>query len=77
MMPAVANAVYDAIGVRVDEIPISPEKVLRALAAMDKRYGPTAFPEISMPPVIRVVTPFEGGTGRAIEHETAAGGVRS
>jgi len=77
MMPAVANAVYDAIGVRVDEVPITPEKVLRALAARDKRYGPASFPDIPMPPAIRVVTPFEGGTGRATEHETAAGGVRS
>jgi CO/xanthine dehydrogenase Mo-binding subunit len=28
---AIANAVYNAIGVRIDEIPITPEKVLRAL----------------------------------------------
>ena len=28
---AIANAIYNAIGVRVDEIPITPEKVLRAL----------------------------------------------
>lgn len=28
---AIANAVYNAIGVRVDEIPITPEKVLHAL----------------------------------------------
>ncbi len=77
MMPAVANAVFDALGVRVDEIPVTPEKVLRALAAKDKRYGPTSFPTIPMPEVTRVPTPFEGGTGRAVEHETAAGGVRS
>jgi hypothetical protein len=77
MMPAVANAVFDALGVRVDEIPISPEKVLRALAAKDRRYGPTSYPDIPMPAVTRVATPFEGGTGRATEHETAAGGVRS
>ena len=77
MMPAVANAVYDAIGVRVDEVPISPEKVLRALVAKDRRAGPGSFPEIPMPPATRVMTPAEGGTGRAIGHETAAGGVRS
>jgi 4-hydroxybenzoyl-CoA reductase alpha subunit len=77
IMPAVANAVYDAIGVRVDEVPITPEKVLRALAAKDRRYGPGSFPDIAMPPATRVPTPFEGGTGRAVEHETAAGGVRS
>jgi xanthine dehydrogenase molybdenum-binding subunit len=28
---AIANAVYNALGVRLDEIPITPEKVLRAL----------------------------------------------
>jgi xanthine dehydrogenase molybdenum-binding subunit len=28
---AIANAVYNAIGTRVDEIPITPEKILRAL----------------------------------------------
>jgi xanthine dehydrogenase YagR molybdenum-binding subunit len=29
--PAIANAVYNAIGVRIYELPITPEKVLRAL----------------------------------------------
>jgi xanthine dehydrogenase molybdenum-binding subunit len=29
--PAVANAIYDAIGVRINELPITPEKVLAAL----------------------------------------------
>ena len=31
--PAIANAIYDAIGVRFHEIPITPEKVLMALKA--------------------------------------------
>ena len=31
VMPAVANAVYDAVGVRIDEVPITPEKILKAL----------------------------------------------
>src|ERR1035438_258863 len=31
VMPAVANAVFDAVGVRIDEVPITPEKILRAL----------------------------------------------
>jgi xanthine dehydrogenase molybdenum-binding subunit len=30
--PAIANAVYHAIGVRFRELPITPEKVLQALA---------------------------------------------
>ncbi|MBV9543448.1 MAG: molybdopterin-dependent oxidoreductase, partial [Chloroflexi bacterium] len=33
VIPAIANAVYDAVGVRVDETPVTPEKVLRALEA--------------------------------------------
>lgn len=31
--PAIANAVYDAIGVYIDSLPITPEKILRALEA--------------------------------------------
>jgi CO/xanthine dehydrogenase Mo-binding subunit len=31
--PAIAAAVYDAVGAWVTELPITPEKVLRALAA--------------------------------------------
>lgn len=30
-IPAIANAITDAIGVRITEIPITPEKILRAL----------------------------------------------
>ncbi|HET6203522.1 MAG TPA: molybdopterin cofactor-binding domain-containing protein [Planctomycetota bacterium] len=76
VIPAVANALYDALRVRIDEVPITPAKVLKALAAKDRRFGPKGYPEIPMPPPIRVPTPSEGGTGRALEHETAAGGVR-
>jgi CO/xanthine dehydrogenase Mo-binding subunit len=34
--PAIANAVYDAIGIRFHEIPITPEKVLKALKEKQK-----------------------------------------
>jgi hypothetical protein len=65
--PAVANAVYDAVGVRVDEVPITPEKVLRALKkgekGNEKRVGPTTFPEVNWPEALRVATPWEGGDG--------------
>jgi CO/xanthine dehydrogenase Mo-binding subunit len=30
-IPAIVNAVYDAVGVRLTDLPITPEKVLRAL----------------------------------------------
>jgi CO/xanthine dehydrogenase Mo-binding subunit len=31
VLPAVANAIFNAVGVRMDELPITPEKVLRAI----------------------------------------------
>ena len=69
-MPAVANAVYDAVGVRVDEVPITPEKVLRALddkaRGGEGRVGPKSFPEIDWPEALQVPPPWEGGDGRAI-----------
>ncbi|MCG3211942.1 MAG: putative xanthine dehydrogenase molybdenum-binding subunit XdhA [Anaerolineae bacterium] len=37
--PAIANAVHDAIGVRFTELPITPEKVLRALRQKEKMTG--------------------------------------
>jgi 4-hydroxybenzoyl-CoA reductase subunit alpha len=71
VMPAVANAVYDAVGVRVDEVPITPEKVLKALRGKRKgeegRVGPTSFPDIPWPEPTRVPTPWEGGDGKAVE----------
>ena len=33
VIPAVANAVFDAVGVRCDELPITPEKILRGIRA--------------------------------------------
>ncbi|MBI5967648.1 MAG: molybdopterin-dependent oxidoreductase [Deltaproteobacteria bacterium] len=34
--PAIGNAVYDAIGVRIKDLPITPEKVLKALREKDE-----------------------------------------
>jgi len=68
IMPAVANAVYDAVGVRVDEVPLSPEKVLRAIRnkakGQEPRFGPTSFPSLRWPRPVRVRTPWEGGDGK-------------
>ena len=33
--PAIANAVADAIGVRIPDLPITPEKVVRALMSVE------------------------------------------
>jgi CO/xanthine dehydrogenase Mo-binding subunit/CO/xanthine dehydrogenase FAD-binding subunit len=35
--PAVANAVYDAVGVRVRELPVTPDKIINALAERNGR----------------------------------------
>ena len=40
VIPAIANAVYNAVGVRIDEVPITPDKILKALEL--KRQGKTA-----------------------------------
>ena len=70
--PAVANAVYDAVGVRIDEVPITPEKVVRALReksrGRDGRYGPDSVPPVSWPDPLRVLTPAEGGDGTEMPH---------
>jgi len=66
--PAVANAVYNAVGVRIDEVPITPEKVLKALRekarGRDGRFGPTSIPSVAWPEPQRILTPAEGGDGR-------------
>jgi 4-hydroxybenzoyl-CoA reductase subunit alpha len=75
VMPAVANAVYDAVGVRVDEVPITPEKVLKAIRRKEKgeegRVGPMAFPDLPWPEPIRVLPPWEGGDGKAVAPQHA------
>ena len=34
--PAIANAIYDAVGVRIKDLPITPDKVLKALRNKEK-----------------------------------------
>jgi len=38
--PAILNAIYDAVGVRIYDLPATPEKILRALKAADKDAPP-------------------------------------
>ena len=64
--PALANAVYDAVRVRVDEVPITPEKVLAALRSPSARFGPSTFPAVPWPEPLIVPPPWEGGDGNAI-----------
>jgi 4-hydroxybenzoyl-CoA reductase alpha subunit len=66
--PAVCAAVHDALGVWIDEIPVTPEKVIEALRRKDKgeppRYGPPRFPPIPYPTVIKVEPPPRDLDGR-------------
>ena len=77
VMPAVANAIHDAVGVRIDELPITPDKVLKALElkaqGKEPRVGPQAFPQVPYPAPMIVPPPWEGGDGNEVKpHDAAA-----
>ncbi len=67
IMPAIANAIYNAVGVRVDEVPITPEKIFQGLQKLKSgkngksstavRIGPTKFPKVKFPEPIHVEPP--------------------
>ncbi|MFY9316469.1 MAG: molybdopterin cofactor-binding domain-containing protein [Burkholderiales bacterium] len=73
VMPALANAIYDAVGVRIDEIPVTPDKVLKALELKAEgkppRVGPDYFPAVPYPEPVFVATPQEGGDGKESKKE--------
>lgn len=73
IMPAIANAIFDAVGVRIDEIPITPDKVYKALREQQQgrapRVGPDSFPVIDWGEMSIVPPPWEGGDGRAINEK--------
>jgi 4-hydroxybenzoyl-CoA reductase subunit alpha len=67
--PACANAIFDAAGVRIDQVPIHPHMVLKALEAKAKgrpaRFGPARFPDVDFGFTLKVPPPWEGGDGQA------------
>src|SRR5262249_55447882 len=71
--PVIANAIYDAVGVRIDEVPATPEKVLAAIrqkaSGGDGRFGPRSVPQVDWPEPLRVLTPAQGGDGKEIPRE--------
>ncbi|MEO8143631.1 MAG: molybdopterin cofactor-binding domain-containing protein [Betaproteobacteria bacterium] len=75
VMPALANAIFDAVGVRIDELPITPDKVLKALelkaAGKNPRVGPERFPSVPYPKPIFVLPPWEGGDGMESKRDDA------
>ena len=62
VIPAFANAVYDAIGVRFDEIPITPDKVLKAVDGRRDRVGPRRVIDFPFPEPVRVEVPDDAAS---------------
>src|SRR5260370_10626234 len=59
VIPAIANAVYDAVGVRIDEVPITSDKVFRALKNLAQGKGTELQPtpiELSSPWPTRLIS---------------------
>ena len=82
IMPALANAIFDAVGVRVDQVPIHPDMVLKGMQARrkgrDPRVGPSKLPDIDFGEPLIVHTPEQGGDGRAANDPKAKrNGLRS
>ncbi|HEX6798650.1 MAG TPA: molybdopterin cofactor-binding domain-containing protein, partial [Ktedonobacterales bacterium] len=44
IIPAIANAIYDAIGARVESTPITPDKIARALKEQQRRLAASPAP---------------------------------
>jgi len=61
VIPALVNAIYDAIGVRIDEVPVTPAKILQAL---EGRLRAPEVPSFTFPEPLRVppLSPIEGAT---------------
>jgi CO/xanthine dehydrogenase Mo-binding subunit len=59
VIPAITNAVHDALGIRIDEVPVTPEKVLRALEGRlsAPEVPPFAFPDPLVVPPLEDVSP--------------------
>jgi CO/xanthine dehydrogenase Mo-binding subunit len=55
VIPALANAIADAVGVHIDEVPVTPEKVL---AALEGRYRRPVMPDVRYPATV-AVAPLE------------------
>jgi 4-hydroxybenzoyl-CoA reductase subunit alpha len=67
VVPAVANAIHNALGVRIDELPVTPEKILKALEDKAKggsgRYGKTTEPSYIFSQPDKVARPWDSPHG--------------
>jgi 4-hydroxybenzoyl-CoA reductase subunit alpha len=62
VIPAIANAIHHALGVRIDEVPITPDKILKALEekrlGRPGRVGPVKLPLLTFKEPIVVESAF-------------------
>jgi 4-hydroxybenzoyl-CoA reductase alpha subunit len=62
VIPAIANAIYQATGVRVDEVPITPDKILKGLDLKRQgkaaRIGPETLPLFAFKEPLAVESAF-------------------
>ena len=62
MIPAIANAIHHALGIRIDEVPITPDKILKALelkrSGKPARVGPGKLPLFTFKEPIVVESAF-------------------
>jgi 4-hydroxybenzoyl-CoA reductase alpha subunit len=65
VIPAVANALFDALGVRVDEVPITPDKVV---AALERRLKAPLMPAFDYPETV-VVPPLDAQAPAAVAEQ--------
>jgi CO/xanthine dehydrogenase Mo-binding subunit len=67
VIPAVANAIHDALGVRIDETPFTPDKIVAAMRDVSRggtgRIGPDRVPDFEFPPLTHVEPPDRFDTG--------------
>lgn len=70
VIPALVNAIYNAVGVRIDEVPVTPEKILKALSDKAKgglgRYGKTTIPTYEFINPERVARPWDTPEGQKV-----------
>ena len=67
ILPAVVNAVYDAIGVRVSELPITPDRLYKAIERRCKSEG-IEEPSDMAPPRLEFTSLQETLQRRSIDH---------
>ena len=80
VMPALVNAIHDAVGVRIHQVPVSPEMILKGLEKKAKgeepSVGPDKFPAMDWPEAFQVPPPWEGGDGNAVNRPQRKGAAK-